>query len=154
MPWHLCGRRNWKRCNIYNSIYGPLDTIQRAIFWFKVGSGIFRAGGAGSFLHCRKGIFRPAGRHPLPTAAKDAKRHWGFARTASGIRLQPLGRAPQTPLFTGCLSSVHRFTTGACNFELTSASATRSPLRSALHRATIGSPPLPTAPARQNGCLV
>ena len=49
------------------------------------------------------GGFRIPMRHTFCASKKYAKTGWGFARTASGIRLQPLGRAPQTPLFTGAL---------------------------------------------------
>ena len=94
---------------------------------------------AASFLYQQKGCknwlgFRPDGFRHLPPAFR--------ARTPDPIYLR-----------RRC-TFVHCSTTGACNLELTSASATRSPLRSALHRATIGSPPLSTAPARQNGRLV
>ena len=78
--------------------------------------------GGGSWLHWRgwgcccfcsgclhrgivnlKKIFRAPARVPFCTAKKEPKTGWGFARTAYGICLQPLGRAPQTPLFTGAL---------------------------------------------------
>jgi len=45
--------------------------------------------------------FRLPGRPTFVPAQKWAKARWGFARAAYGLRLQPLGRAPQTPIFTG-----------------------------------------------------
>ena len=72
------------------------------------------------------GGFRIPMRHTFCASKKYAKTGWGFARTASGIRLQPLGRAPQTPLFTR-LSSVRSTMTGACNLALTSSMRTSYP---------------------------
>ena len=75
------------------------------------------------------GGFRIPMLHTFCVSKKYAKTDWGFARTASGIRLQPLGRAPQTPVLRECCSLVRSAITGACNFALTHAPITPLPLR-------------------------